>query len=253
MSHRDGMRRREFIPASAVGAGLGLSPEASGQSSAAVERAARAAGRLPRRRLGSSTREISVLVGAGTWDAGAVEAGIRCGINFWHKASAWTWGGAPPVIIKNRDAYYCQVCVDRVRGNHETGQIDEQQHYEYVKDAAKRTELRYFDDMQFHFGYHSVAEIRNNRGIIRAFERLKKEGMVHHLCLSQHSYNGNSRVRGGQSASEILAAVIEDGSYEHAQFIYSYGDDKATNDFVALAKKKGFVSPWVTSSKCNAW
>jgi predicted aldo/keto reductase-like oxidoreductase len=229
------MERREFVRISsgALVAGLRVSTAAE-----AIQEAARKVGRLPRRRLGGSSREVSVLVGAGDWAAEAVEAGILSGINFWHRADEWR--PAPKGILKNREEHYCTVCVDRVRGNHETGHLDEQAHCQFVRQAARRTGLSYFDDMQFHFGYHSVAELRNDRAFVRAFERLKKEGLVRHLCLSQHSYDGNLRVPGGQNAAEILTAVIADGVYEHAQPIYSYGDTKAMNDFVALAKRKGF-------------
>ena len=233
------IERREFIHASATAfaAAAGLTSCASAAES--IEEAVRKVGQLPRRPLGSSGRQITSLVGAETWDDNAVEAGIRCGINFWHKAEDWR-GNVPPAILRNREAHNCQVCVDRVRGNHETGQIDEEAHYQLVKAAVQRTGLRYFDDMQFHFGYHSVAELKNNRAFVRAFERLKKEGLVRHLCLSQHSYNGNSRVRGGQSAPEILTAVIEDGVFEHAQLMFTYGDDPKMDQVLALARKKGF-------------
>jgi hypothetical protein len=228
------MRRRDFIQSSAATAGL------AAPASEAVEEAVRRVGRLPRRKLGASGREISVLVGTYSWDRDVVEAGIRCGVNFWHKTDEWSANEISPSILRNRDAHYCQVSVDRIRGNHETGVINEEAHYAFVKQALKRTGLRYFDDMQFHFGYHSVSELKSDRGMVRAFERLKKEGLVRHLCLSQHSYNGNSRVRGGQSAAEILTAVVADGVYEHAQFMYSYGDTPAINDWVALARRKGF-------------
>jgi predicted aldo/keto reductase-like oxidoreductase len=69
---------------------------------------------------------------------------------------------------------------------------------------------------------------------------LKKEGLVKHLCLSQHGYAGNSRIPGGQSAAEVLTAVVEDGLYEHAQFMYSYGADPEMDRFLELARKKGF-------------
>jgi predicted aldo/keto reductase-like oxidoreductase len=238
MSSKSYVRRREFIHTSAavVFTGCGIQDKLAGPG--AIDEAARKVGQLPRRKLGGG-REVSVLVGSATWTREAVEAGIRCGINFWHKAEDWE-GSVPRAILQNRDAHYCQVCVDRVRGNHETGAIDEEAHYQLVKRAVQRTGLGYFDDMQFHFGYHSVAELKSNRGFVRAFERLKKEGLVRRLCLSQHSYNGNSRVRGGQSAPEILKAVVEDGVFEHAQFMYSYGEGDAWNDFLALARKKGF-------------
>lgn len=232
------MQRRDFIQTSAAAAGLG----ATGRLSAAdmIDEAVARVGRLPRRKLGSSGREVSVLVGTYSWDSDVVETAVRCGINFWHKTDEWSARNISPGILKNRDAHYCQVSVDRIRGNHETGVINEQAHYGYVKEALRRTGLKYFDDMQFHFGYHNVAELKSDRGVVRAFERLKKEGLVKHLCLSQHSYNGNARVPGGQSAAEILTAVVEDGVYEHAQFIYSYGDSSAMNDWVALARRKGF-------------
>ena len=227
------MYRREFI-----GAAVGAATSAAATDQA-VEDAVRKVGMLPRRKFGSSSREISILVGSATWDRAAVEAGIRCGINFWHKAEDWG-RSVPPAILRNREAHYCQICIDRVRGNHETGQIDEEAFYQTVKHAVAETGLRYFDDLQFHFGYHHKNELKNSRGFVRAFERLKKEGLARHLCLSQHSYNGNWFVRGGQSAAEILTAVIDDGVFEHAQFPYSYGDEQAINDFVALARRKGF-------------
>ncbi len=239
MSQKHRIGRREFMLASAgvVAAGLGPSCAASIQE---IEQAAAKVGPLPRRKLGGTGREISVLVGAATWASEAVEAGIRCGVNFWHKADEWGRGNVPQAILKNREAHYCQVSVDRVRGNHEMGVIDEEAHYQFVKQAVRQTGLGYFDDMQFHFGYHSIAELKSNRAFVRAFERLKKEGLVRHLCHSQHSYSGNSKVPGGQSAVEILTAVAEEGVFEHAQFFYSYGEGETMNQFLALARRKGF-------------
>ena len=77
------------------------------------------------------------------------------------------------MIRKNREAHYCEICIDRVRGNHETGVIEEEADYQFVKQAIERTGLRYFDDMMLHFGYHSTAELKHNRGFILAFERLR--------------------------------------------------------------------------------
>ncbi len=233
------MQRREFIRGSA-GALVAVGTARADLRGQSIDEAVRRVGRLPRHKLGSSGREISAIVGTYDWDPDVVEAGVRCGVNFWHKVDEWPAHEFPPSILKNRDAHYCQVAVDRIRGNHEVGVIDEAAHYQFVKQALQRTGLRYFDDMQFHFGYHSVAELKGNRGMVRAYERLKKEGLVKHLCLSQHSYNGNARVRGGQSAVEILTAVVDDGIYEHAQFMYSYGDDRAVDNWIAYASKKGF-------------
>ncbi len=244
MTDKRSLKRRDFLRSSTAALVVGLAGGLAGRARAAgvdsIEEAAAKVGRLPRRKLGYSGREVSILIGAGDMASAPFEAGILCGMNYWHKANQWAQSGAPQAILKDREAHYCQVTVDRVSGNHETGRIDEEAHYAFVKDSLKRTGLGYYDDMQFHFGYHSAAEVRNNPGFVRAFERLKKEGLVKHLCLSQHGYAGNAQVPGGESAAEVLTAVIEDGLYEHAQIIYSYGPDPAMEEFLELARKKGF-------------
>jgi uncharacterized protein len=234
-----GIPRREFLVTTAGLMAGSLGSACLAATPAEIEEAAAKVGKLPRRKLGNSKREVSVLIGAATWSADGVAAGIRCGINWWHKADEWG-SDVPQAILRNRDAHYCQVCVDRVRGNHETGKIDEEAHYQFVKKALAQTGLRYFDDFQFHFGFHNVAEARNDRGIVRAYERLRKEGLVRHLCLSQHHYAGNRRVENGENAAEILTAVMQDGIFEHAQFMYSYGETGPMKEFVSSARRKGF-------------
>jgi predicted aldo/keto reductase-like oxidoreductase len=242
------MQRRQFLHTSAAA----LAGSGCARSANSIEQVVAQVGRLPRHKLPRCGREISVIVGAGTWSAEAIEAGIRCGVNFWHKSDDWWSRTTPPAILKNRDAHYCQVAVDRVHGNHETGRIDEEAHYRFVKEAAQRSGLGYFDDMQFHFGYHNVAELKKNRAMIRAYERLKKEGLVKHLCLSQHNYNGNARVKNGQSAAEILASVMDEGLYEHAQFFYSFGEGAEISRVVSLAKSKGFGTVAMKTAR-GAW
>ena len=244
MTDKRSIKRREFLKLTSATVVAGLTGRLTGKawtdSELTIEEAARKVGSLPRRKLGYSEREVSILIGAGDLAEAPREAGILCGMNYWHKSNRWMRSGAPDSILKNREAHYCQVTVDRVGRDHYTGRIDEEEHYVFVKEALKRTGLGYFDDMQFHYGYHNTDEIKNERGFIHAFERLKKEGAVKHLCLSQHGYAGNSRVPGGQSAAEVLTAVVEDGLYEHAQFMYSYGADPEMDRFIEFARKKGF-------------
>ena len=244
MTDEHSIQRRKFLKMSSAAVLAGLTGKLTGnhlqESESAVEKAARKVGKLPRRKLGYSGREVSILIGAGDLESLLTEAGILCGMNYWHKANRWMKNGTPDSIIKNREAHYCQVTVDRVGPDHYRGHFDEEEHYAYVKEALKKTGLGYFDDMQLHYGYHNTDELKNERGFVRAFERLKKEGLVKHLCLSQHGYAGNSRVPGGQSAAKILIAVVEDGIYEHAQFMYSYGADPNMDKFLEFARKKGF-------------
>ncbi len=244
MKDKNSIERRKFLKLSSTAALAALANKLAGspqkESMSGVEEAARKVGKLPRRKLGYSQREVSILIGFGDIPLLPMEAGILCGMNYWHKANKWTKDGAPDTIIKNRDAHYCQVTVDRVGGDHYRGHLDEEEHYRYVKDALKKTGLRYFDDMQLHFGYHNTEELKKDRSFIRAFDQLKKEGIVKHLCLSQHSYDGSPIVKNGQGAAEILTAVVEDGIYEHAQFMYSYGSDPEMDKFIEFAQEKNF-------------
>jgi len=244
MTDKNSIERRKFLKLSSAGVLAGLADKLIGsrwiKDLTTVEEAAKKVGKLPRRKLGYSQRDVSILIGAGDLAPLPTEAGILCGMNYWHKANRWMINGVPDTIIKNREAHYCQVTVDRVGGDHYKGYFDEEEHYRYVKEALKKTGLHYFDDMQLHFGYHNKEELKKDRSFIRAFDRLKKEGIVKHLCLSQHSYEGSSRVENGQSAAEILTAVVEDGIYEHAQFIYSYDGDPEMDKFMEFARSKNF-------------
>jgi hypothetical protein len=241
MSSRKRIGRREFIVTSAGALAGGLGSACGRVPMSEIEAAAAKVGRVPQRVLDRSGRKVSVLIGSALWAPEAIEAGILCGVNYWHKSDAWSRWSVPRAILKNREAFYCEICVDRVRGNHETGVIDEEDHYRLVKQTVESTGLHYFDDMLCpHFGYHNAAELKGNRGAIRAYERLKKEGLVRHLSLSQHSYNGNSRVPGGEDRVVILAAVVEDDVYEHAQFPFTFGDGEALNKLVSYAKRRGF-------------
>jgi len=244
MQNRNTIRRRRFLKLSSTAMLAGFAGKISaGQGLAGSQTSddlLLKVGTFPRRKLGYSGREVSVMIGAGDMSPQLVEAGVSCGMNYWHKANRWMNGGAPEIILKNRDAHYCQVTVDRVGGDHFQGHFDEEEHCRFVREAVRKTGLGYFDDMQLHYGYHNAAELRDDRSFIRAFERLKKEGLVKHLCLSQHSYDGSPRVEKGESAAAIMTAVIEDGNYEHAQFMYSYGGDDDLDEFIDLASEKNF-------------
>src|SRR5208282_735703 len=116
MASRNRIGRREFIATSAgvlavgVGRGFGRVPVSD------IEAAAAKVGRLPQRPLDRSGRKVSVLIGAQDWAPEAVEAGILCGVNYWHRSQAWDSRSVPQAILKNREAHYCEVCIDRVRG-----------------------------------------------------------------------------------------------------------------------------------------
>ena len=230
----NGLTRRDFIRVGATGAtaialtGMGNLNVAGADAPPSQQ--------LPRRRYGRTGLEISALVGASDWNADVIPLAVKAGVNYWHKAHHWTAETMPDAIKSQpREAYHLEVVVDRV-GGHLKGRIDEEAHYQFVKDAVAKSGVGYYDVFKFHFGYHSVEEAKTNLGVIRAFDRLKKEGLVKHLCLSQHHYNNI----GGDMAYDIVTYLIDHSPFEAAQFFYTYGDKKELEDVLALAKKKDF-------------
>ncbi len=191
--------------------------------------------KLPTRRYGRTGLEIGWLVGASDWPKELIPRAVNAGVNYWHKAQAWNADTLPPALKKlPREAYYLECVVDRVNGDHTRGKIDEERHYEFVKDRLKKSGVGYYDVFKFHFGYHSIEEAKQNSGMVRAFERLKKEGLVKHLAISQHHYNSI----GGDMAWEIMHYLADNRPYEATQFFHTYGDRKEVAEWIETAKKK---------------
>lgn len=198
-----------------------------------------AADKLPRRRYGRTGLEIGWLVGASDWPKQLVPRAVIAGVNYWHKAQRWNANTLPPALKSQpRESYYLECVVDRVGGDHTHGRIDEEQHYQFVKSRLKDAGVGYYDVFKFHFGYHSVQEAKQNPGMVRAFERLKKEGLVKHLAISQHHYNSI----GGDMAWEILDYLAEHQPFDATQFFHTYGDRKEVDEWIDVAKKKDIAT-----------
>ena len=195
--------------------------------------------KLPKRRYGRTGLEIGWLVGASDWPKELIPRAVNAGVNYWHKAQRWNADTLPPALKSlPRESYYLECVVDRVNGDHTRGRIDEEQHYQFVKSRLKEAGVGYYDVFKFHFGYHSVEEAKQNPGMVRAFERLKKEGLVKHLAISQHHYNNI----GGDMAWEILDYLADHQPYEATQFFYTYGDRKEVQEWIDVAKKKDIAT-----------
>ena len=230
----NGLSRRNFIRVGAAGA-TGIALTGLGASTASADDPEK--GMLPRRRYGRTGLEISALVGASDWSADVIPLAVKANVNYWHKAHRWTKETMPDAIKSQpRESYHLEVVVDRVGGDHKKGRIDEDQHYQFVKQCVEKSGVGYYDVFKFHFGYHSLDEAKNDLGMVHAYERLKKEGLVKHLAISQHHYNDI----GGDMAYDIVSWLIDNSPYEAAQFFYTYGDKKEIEDVLALAKKKDF-------------
>ncbi len=165
---------------------------------------------------------------------------MAAGVNYWHKAQAWDAKSLPPAIKSlPRESIYLECVVDRVRGDHSRGEIDEEEHYQFVKTRLKASGVGYYDVFKFHFGYHSIEEAKTKPGMVRAYERLKKEGLVKHLAISQHHYNN---LPGGGMAWEILDYLAEHQPYDATQFFYTYNDRKEVGEWIDVAKKKDIAT-----------
>lgn len=230
------LTRRDFIKTGAAGT-AGVALAGLGGLAANAQAGPAATAKLPRRRYGRTGLNLSVLVGASDWGADVIPMAVAMGVNYWHKAHRWSAATMPEAIKSQpRESYHLEVVVDRVGGDHTTGHIDEEQHYQFVKKCVANSGVGYYDVFKFHFGYHSVQEAKTELGMVRAFARLKKEGLVKHLAISQHHYNNI----GGNLAYDIVTHLIEDSPYEAAQFFYTYGDKQELADVLALAKQKDF-------------
>jgi predicted aldo/keto reductase-like oxidoreductase len=195
--------------------------------------------KLPKRRYGRTGLEIGWLVGASDWPKELVPRAVNAGVNYWHKAQAWNAHTFPAAIKRQpRESYYLECVVDRVNGSHETGRIDEEQHYQFVKSRLKDSGVGYYDVFKFHFGYHSVEEAKQNTGMVRAFERLKKEGLVKYLAISQHHYKSI----GGDMAWEVMDYLADNRPYDATQFFYTYRDRKEVQQWIEVAKRKDIAT-----------
>ncbi len=228
------LSRRDMMRIGATGvAATGVA--VAGVGSLPVHAAEQASGKLPTRRYGRTGLEIGWLIGASDWSKELVPRAVAAGVNYWHKAQAWNKDSIPAVLKRQpRESYYLECVVDRVNGDHTRGKIDEEQHYQFVKHRLKESGVGYYDVFKFHFDYHSIEEAKSNPGMVRAFERLKKEGLVKHLAISQHHYNSI----GGDMAWEIMHYLADNRPYEATQFFYTYGDRKEVQEWIEVAKKK---------------
>lgn len=229
------LSRREFVRTLAaatagsgfVGAALAGCALTASQRSEAAEALNGKLGKLPRRPLGTRMggMHVTPIVMSHDWPRDLYAPALAAGINFVHKAGYWS---SLPEEFKGipRESYYTDITVDSTPNNPD----DEEGAYRQVTGSLQRNGLRYYDIMRAHFGWKSVQEMKQKRGTHRAFERLKKEGKVRYLGVSQHPY---------VPYPEIIAAEIEEGLIDSMQVWFSYGTEAATQQIFAMAHKAG--------------
>jgi diketogulonate reductase-like aldo/keto reductase len=229
------LSRREFVRTLAaatagsgmIGAALTGCTLTASQRTEASEAVTDKLGKLPRRRLGTrmGTMQVTPIVMSHDWPRELYAPALAAGINFVHKAGYWT---SMPDEFKNtpRESYYTDITVDSTP-NHPD---DEEAAYRQVTDSLQRNGLRYYDILRCHFGWKSVQEMKEKRGTHRAFERLKKEGKVRYLGVSQHPF---------VPYPEIIAAEIQEGLVDSMQVWFSYGYPADVQQIFEMAHKAG--------------
>jgi diketogulonate reductase-like aldo/keto reductase len=229
------LSRREFVRVLAaatagsgmIGAALAGCTLTASQRTEASEAITDKLGKLPRRRLGTrmGNMQVTPVVMSHDWSRDLYAAGLAAGVNFVHKAGYWT---SMPEEFKKlpRESYYTDITVDSTPNNPD----DEEGCYRQVTESLQRNGLRYYDIMRCHFGWKSVQEMKQKRGTHRAFARLKKEGKVRYLGVSQHPF---------VPYPEIIAAEIEEGLVDSMQVWYSYGYPADVQQIFDIAHKVG--------------
>lgn len=213
--------RRAFLAraaGAAAGAGLGLglaARELRGASSHSQSQAdEQPGGRMSHRRLGRTGVMISIIAGGGMPEALFPRA-IEAGINYWHAVGYWK----PPKALTSmpRDSFYCDMVIDH---------LEEEKAIEQFEAGLAKSGLEMVDFFKIHSRYRTPEEIKEQPGVLRAFEKLKREKKTRWLAVSQHSNIG-----------EVLSACIESGFFDAIQPSYNPALEQEVGAVIDLAKK----------------
>lgn len=191
MPPHDTHSRRDFIGATAaVGAGALL---AAGQGVAQDQTPKK---RVVYRRLGRTDFMTSHVVAAWDWNEFLYGEAVDAGVNYWHKIGGWP--GLPEPLQKlDREAWYCDLIIDS---------FEEEGAYVQFEWGRKNLGLEYVDAFKLHSIYKVPEDVTQKTGMLKAFDRLKKEGKVKHLAAAQHVETG-----------PVCVAMIESGHFDHLQ------------------------------------
>jgi predicted aldo/keto reductase-like oxidoreductase len=149
------------------------------------------------RRLGRTGFQVSHVVAAWDWNEWLYGPAVEAGINYWHKIAGWPQL-PEPLRQLDRAAWYCDVAIDS---------FEEEGAYDQFEWARRNLGLEYIDAFKLHSIYKTPEDVAAKTGMLRAFDRLKREGKARHLAAAQH---------GGDTAA-ICTAMIESGHFDHLQ------------------------------------
>lgn len=258
------LSRRDFVRALSLAGAAGPGLVAAGLSGIALTPAQRAEaaelmveglGKLPKVRFGTRMGNMMVapICISQDWSRELIAPAIEVGINFIHKAGYWGGRGPVPEEIKKlpRESYYTDITVDNTSPGHNPDNYEEA--YGQVKNSLEQNGLKYYDVYRAHYGWRTPDKVmKENNTSYKAFQKLKKEGLVKYFGVSQHPYHGGGdREAPIPNYPEMIQACIDSGIIDCMQVWFSYNDDytKDVQDAFARASKAGIG---MTAMKMNA-
>ena len=153
------------------------------------------------RQLGRTKIDVSEICAAGDSirDPMMFALAVRSGVNYFHKAEG-TFGNPRlrEELLKNREKFYLDVVIDN---------LEEDKAYAEFETKRQTIGSEYVDFFKVHSTWKTVEDFQTKRGVLAAYDRLKKEKKTRWLALSKH----------GENTPEVLMAAMETGMFDQIQ------------------------------------
>ncbi len=241
------LSRRDFVRVLTIAASAGPGLVAAGLAGCRMTSEQRAEagaaiagnlGKLPLVAFGTRLggMKVTPLCIAQDWNSDLIAPAVEMGVNFVHKAGYWRSGRDIPEELSKqpRESYYTDITVDSTPD----GPDDEDRAYNQVKSSLDKNGLKYYDIFRAHFGWRSVDDFKKKIGTYKAFQRLKREGLVKYFGVSQHG----APFDGGYAPyTEVIRAEIDSGIVDAMQVWCAYGYPAEVTDVFAAASKAGIA------------
>ena len=196
------INRREFLQKSVVTAGLvTLTGRLRAEDTPAPPAPPAEMPKLKHRQLGRTKIEVSEVVGAGDSlrDPMLFTLAVHSGVNYIHKADGcFSNPRLREELLKSRDKFYLDVVIDN---------LEEDKAYEEFERKRETIGSDYVDFFKVHSTWKTIEDFQTQRGVLAAYDRLKKEKKVRWLALSKH----------GPNTPEVLIAAMESGMFDQIQ------------------------------------
>ncbi len=235
-SYNETLSRRTFLKDASVTAA------AAGAAGIAGFDCARAKKGMNYVNLGRTGMRVSQFLGDRMADEKMYELAIASGINYWHKFGTWA-APAPYEMFRklDRDSFYCDTTVRA---------LEKDKALEIFERALEKTGLEYIDGFKVHSMYRHAEDIKNETGVLEAFEQLKKQGKTRHLMMSQHI-----------NTAEVFEAAVESEIFDVIQVPVNptvprdyftkdtFEHHLAQDEYLALIKKASHKNIGITAMK----